>query len=176
MKAEKKLKIARGVEPIPKGFHTVTPSLMVRDADRAIEFYKKAFGAELVDRFTGPDGKTVMHAELRIGDSFIFLGDEAFAKGTGGAEKTAESCASIHLYVEDVDAAFDRAVRAGAKVQMPLADMFWGDRYGQVVDPFGVGWGLATHKEDLTPEEIRKGAQQFFKTMGGGGEPSGGYQ
>jgi len=176
MGTAKKLKIVGGVEPIPKGFHTVTSCLMVRGADRAIEFYKKAFGAELLERMTGPDGKTVMHAQLRIGDSFIFLGDEAFETGTGATEKSAGSCASIHLYVDDVDAAFDRAVKAGAKVRMPVADMFWGDRYGQVVDPFGVGWGLGTHKEDLTPEEIRKGAEEFFKTQAGGGEPSGGYQ
>ena len=176
MKAAKKMKIISGVDQIPKGFHTVTPSLMVRDADRAIEFYKKAFGAELLGRFTGPDGRTVMHAQLRIGDSFIFLGDESFGEGAGSAEKTAQSCASIDLYVEDVDAAFHRAVKAGAKVRMPVADMFWGDRYGQVVDPFGIGWALGTHKEDLSPEEVRKRAEEFFKTTGGGGEPSGGYQ
>jgi uncharacterized glyoxalase superfamily protein PhnB len=176
MPTAKKLKIVRGVAPIPKGFHTVTACLMVRGADRAIEFYKKAFGAELLDRLTGPDGKTVMHAQLRIGDSFIFLGDAAFETGTGATEKIGESCASIHLYVDDVDAAFDRAVGAGAKVRMPVADMFWGDRYGQVVDPFGVGWGLGTHKEDLTPDEIRKGAEEFFEKQAGGGEPGGGYQ
>lgn len=176
MATAKKLKVVRGVAPIPKGFHTVTPCLMVRGADRAIEFYKKAFGAELLERMTGPDGTTVMHSQLRIGDSFIFLGDESAGPGGGSAEKAGGSCGAIHLYVEDADAAFDRAVEAGAKVRMPVADMFWGDRYGKVVDPFGVEWGLGTHKQDLTPEEIRKGAEEFFKTMGGGEEPSGGYQ
>jgi uncharacterized glyoxalase superfamily protein PhnB len=149
---------------------------MVRGADRAIEFYKKAFGAELLDRLTGPDGRTVIHSQLRIGDSFIFLGDESAEMGTGSTEKSGGSCGSIHLYVDDVDAAFDRAVDAGAKVRMPVADMFWGDRYGKVVDPFGVEWGLGTHKEDLTPDAIRKGAEEFFKKYAGGGEPSGGYQ
>lgn len=172
MKPTKKLKIAHGIEPIPKGFHTITPCLMVRGADRAIEFYKKAFGAELLDRMTGPDGRSVVHAQLRIGDSFLFLGDEIPGMGGGSPEK-AGSCSSLHLYVEDVDAAFDRAVGAGAKVRMPVADMFWGDRYGKVVDPFGVEWGLGTHKRDLTPEEIRKGGEEFFKTMGSGGAPGG---
>jgi uncharacterized glyoxalase superfamily protein PhnB len=176
MPTAKKLKIVPGVEPIPKGFHTVTPCLMIRGADRAIEFYKKAFGAELLDRMTGPDGKTVIHSQIRIGDSFIFLGDESSEMGTGSPEKYGGSCASIHLYVDDADAAFDRAVKAGAKVRMPVADMFWGDRYGKVVDPFGYEWGLGTRKEDLTPDEIRKGAEEFFKTQAGGGEPSGGYQ
>jgi uncharacterized glyoxalase superfamily protein PhnB len=171
MSTAKKLKIVRGVQPIPKGFHTVTPCLMVRGADRAIEFYKKAFGAELLDRMTGPDDKTVIHSQLRIGDSFLFLGDESSGMGAGSTEKPGGSCASIHLYVEDVDAAFDRAVAAGAQVRMPVADMFWGDRYGRVVDPFGVEWGLGTHKEDLTPDEIRKGAEEFFKKQAGGEHP-----
>lgn len=171
MSTAKKLKIVRGVQPIPKGFHTVTPCLMVRGADRAIEFYKKAFGAELLDRMTGPDGKTVIHSQLRIGDSFIFLGDEASGMGSGSPGKTGGSCASIHLYVDDVDAAFDRAVEAGAKVRMPVSDMFWGDRYGRVADPFGYEWGLATHKEDPTPDEIRRRAEDFFKKQAGGEHP-----
>ena len=175
MATAKKMKVVRGVAPIPKGFHTVTACLMVRGADRAIDFYKKAFGAELLERMTGPDGKTVVHSQLRIGDSFIFLGDEAAVPGGGSAEKAA-SCGSIHLYVDDVDSAFNRAVEAGAKVRMPVADMFWGDRYGKVIDPFGVEWGLGTHKEDLTPDEIRRRGEEFFKTMGGDEQPSGGYQ
>ncbi|HSL91319.1 MAG TPA: VOC family protein [Candidatus Limnocylindrales bacterium] len=166
MKEAKKLKIARGVEPIPKGFHTITPCLMVRGADRAIEFYKKAFGAEVLDRMTGPDGKSVLHSQLRIGDSFFFLGDEMPGMG-GGAGEEGGTCSSLHLYVEDVDAAFNRAIAAGAQVRMPVADMFWGDRYGKVVDPFGIEWGIGTRKEELSPDEIRRGAEQFFRKMGG---------
>lgn len=169
MKAAKKLKVARGVEPIPKGFHTITTCLMVRGADRAIEFYRKAFGAEVLDRMTGPDGKSVVHSHIRIGDSNIFLGDEIPGMGGGAPEKYGGSPASLHLYVEDVDAAFDRALAAGATIKMPVADMFWGDRYGKVVDPFGYEWGLATRKEELTPEQIRRGAEEFFKSQAGRG-------
>ncbi|MBI5343137.1 MAG: VOC family protein [Deltaproteobacteria bacterium] len=168
MKAAKKWKIVRKVEPIPKGFHTVTPCLMVRGADRAIEFYKKAFGAEVLDRMTGPDGKSVVHAQIRIGNSFLFLGDEIPGMGSGAPEKYGGSPASLHLYVEDVDAAFDRAVAAGAKVRMPVADMFWGDRYCKVADPFGYEWGLGTRKEELTPDEIRRGAEEFFRKQAAG--------
>ncbi|HEY7586442.1 MAG TPA: VOC family protein [Candidatus Deferrimicrobiaceae bacterium] len=169
MKAAKKMKIVRGVEPIPKGFHTVTPCLMVRGADRALEFYRKAFGAEVLDRLTGPDGKSVIHAQIKVGDSFIFLGDEVPGMEGGAPEKYGGSPASLHLYVEDVDAAVERAVTAGAQVRMPVADMFWGDRYAKVADPFGYEWGLATRKEDLTPDEIRRGAEEFFKKQSGGG-------
>lgn len=169
MKAEKKMRIVRGVEPIPKGFHTVTPCLMIRGADRAIDFYRKAFGAEVLDRLTGPDGKSVVHAQIRIGDSFLFLGDEVPGMGAGAPETYGGSPVSIHLYVDDVDAAFERAVSAGAKVRMPVSDMFWGDRYCKVADPFGYEWGLATRKEDLTPGEIRKGAEEFFRKQAGGG-------
>jgi uncharacterized glyoxalase superfamily protein PhnB len=176
MKAAKKMKIVSGVKPIPKGFHTITTCLMVRGADRAIEFYKKAFGAEVLDRMTLPDGKTVIHSQIRIGDSNIFLGDEVPGMGSGAPEKYGGSPASLHLYVEDVDAAFERALAAGAKVRMPVADMFWGDRYGKVVDPFGYEWGLGTRKEDLTPDEIRKGAEEFFKKQAGGGQPGGEHQ
>jgi uncharacterized glyoxalase superfamily protein PhnB len=170
MKAEKKIRIVRGVEPIPKGFHTVTPCLMLRGADRAIEFYRKAFGAEVLDRLTGPDGKSVVHAQVRIGDSFLFLGDEVPGMGAGAPETYGGSPVSIHLYVDDVDAAFERAVSAGATVRMPVADMFWGDRYCKVADPFGYEWGLATRKEELTPDEIRKGAEEFFRQQAGGGQ------
>lgn len=169
MKAAKKMKIVRGVEPIPKGFHTVTPCLMVRGADRALEFYRKAFGAEVLDRLTGPDGKSVIHAQIKVGNSFIFLGDEVPGMEGGAPEKYGGSPASLHLYVEDVDAAVERAVTAGAQVRMPVADMFWGDRYAKVADPFGYEWGLATRKEDLTPDEIRRGAEEFFKKQSGGG-------
>jgi len=168
MSTVKKLKIARGVQPIPKGFHTVTPYLMVRGADRAIEFYKKAFGAEELERMHGPDGKSIVHAKIRIGDSFVFLGDEVPGMGAGAPESYGGSPMSIHLYVDDVDAAVGRAVAAGAQVRMPVADMFWGDRYGRVADPFGYEWGLGTHKEDLTPDEIRRGAEEFFRKQAAG--------
>ncbi|MBI5576241.1 MAG: VOC family protein [Deltaproteobacteria bacterium] len=164
------MKIVHGVASIPKGFHTVTTCLMFRGADRAIEFYKKAFGAELLDRLTGPDGNSVVHAQIRIGDSFLFLGDEIPGMGSGAPEKYGGSPVSVHLYVEDVDAVFDRAVVAGAQVRMPVADMFWGDRYGKVADPFGYEWGLATRKQDLTQEEIRRGAEEFFRKQAEGGK------
>jgi len=145
------------VKPIPDGWHTVTPSLTVRGAARAIEFYKQAFGAKETMRMPGPEGK-IMHAELKIGDSVVMLNDEFPDMGTRSPESLGGSPASLFLYVEDVDAAFDRAVKAGAQVAMPVQDMFWGDRFGRVIDPFGHGWAMATHKEDLTPEEIARRA------------------
>lgn len=147
------------VKPIPSGFHTLTPHLVVKGASQAIDFYKKAFGAQEIARSPGPDGKTIMHADLKIGDSHLFLVDEFPQMGCRGPESIGATPVTIHMYVEDVDAAFGKAVAAGAQVRMPLADMFWGDRFGMLTDPFGHCWSLATHKEDLTPEEIRKRAQ-----------------
>jgi PhnB protein len=147
------------IKPIPDGFHTLTAHLVVKGASQAIEFYKKAFGAEELGRLTGPNGNSVMHADLKIGDSHIFLVDEFPEMDCRGPESIGGTPVTIHMYVEDVDAAFAKAVTAGAKVQMPLADMFWGDRYGVVTDPFGHSWSLASHKEDLTQEEIAKRAQ-----------------
>jgi len=146
-------------KPIPGGFHTLTPHLVVKGASQAIDFYKKAFGAQEISRSPGPDGKTIMHADLKIGDSHLFLVDEFPQMGCRGPESIGATPVTLHMYVEDVDAAFGKAVAAGAQVRMPLADMFWGDRYGMLTDPFGHCWSLATHKEDLTPEEIRKRAQ-----------------
>jgi len=168
MKAAKKMKLVRGVEPIPKGFHTVTPCLMVRGADRALEFYRKAFGAEIHDRLTGPDGKSVIHAQIRVGDSFIFLGDEVPGMEGGAPEKYGGSPASLHLYVEDVDAAVERAVKAGAQVRMPVADMFWGDRYGIVVDPFGHCWSIATQLREMSADEILEALQNDPGACGAG--------
>jgi len=145
---------------IPEGFHTLTPHLVVKGASEAIEFYRKAFGAREIGRMTGPDGKTIMHADLVIGDSHLFLIDAGL--GCPGAQAEGEFKASIHLYTEDVDALFNQAVAAGAQVRMPVADMFWGDRYGAVTDPFGQQWSFAAHKEDLTPEEISKRAEAAF--------------
>lgn len=145
------------VKPIPEGYHTATPYLIVRDAARAIEFYKKAFGAIELLRFPSPDGK-IMHAEIRIGDSPIMLADEVPEMGARGPESLGGSPVSILLYVEDVDALFSQAVAAGAKVQRPVKDQFYGDRSGGVTDPFGHVWYIATHKEDVSPEEMRKRA------------------
>ena len=146
-------------KPIPEGFHTLTPHLVVKGAGPAIEFYKKAFGAEELGRLNATDGQSVMHADLKIGDSHVFLVDEFPEMGCRGPESIGGTPVTIHMYVDDVDAAFGKAVAAGATVQMPLADMFWGDRYGVLTDPFGHSWSMASHKEDLTPEEIGKRAQ-----------------
>ena len=143
------------VKPIPDGYHTVTPYLVVKDGARAIEFYKNAFGAKEIFRMDGPDGK-IAHAELQIGNSRIMLGTESPQAGSRSPETLKGTPVGIFLYLEDVDAAFKRAVQAGAKEQQAPQDMFWGDRYGKVVDPFGHEWQLATHKEDVTPEEMEK--------------------
>ena len=143
------------VKPIPEGMHTLTPHLVCDGAADAIEFYKKAFGAVEEARLPGPNGK-LMHAMVRIGDSALMLVDETPAWGTLGPKTLKGSPVTIHLYVENVDAAVEKAVAAGAKVTMPVADMFWGDRYGQLEDPFGHHWSMATHVRDVTPEEIQK--------------------
>src|SRR5437867_5578197 len=153
--------MAKAVKPIPDGFHTVTPALTVRGAAQAIEFYKKAFGAEEVERITGPDGR-VAHAEIRIGDSILMLGDEAPQWGSLSPQSLNGTPTSFYLYVKDVDAAFKRAVDAGAQVKMPVDNMFWGDRHGSVADPFGHVWSIATRKEDLTSAEIEKRSKAAF--------------
>jgi PhnB protein len=145
------------VNPIPKGYHTATPYLIVKDAARAIEFYKKAFGAMELMRMPGAGGK-IGHAEIKIGDSPIMLADEVPGMGFRSPESIGGSPVSILLYVEDVDAVFNEAVAAGAKVQRPVADQFYGDRSGGVTDPFGHVWYIATHKEDVSPEEMKKRA------------------
>jgi PhnB protein len=151
--------------PVPKGFHTVTPSLIVRGAAEAIEFYKKALGAEELMRMTGPDGK-IGHAELKIGDSVIFISDEFPNMGVARSPQSLGGCTgTLNLYVPDVDATFKQAVSAGGKTTMPVADMFWGDRYGTFSDPFGHHWGLGTHKEDLTAEEVEERAKAFYASM-----------
>jgi len=147
------------IKAIPSGFHTLTPHLVVKGASQAIEFYKKAFGAEVITRVLGPDGKSLLHADLKIGDSHVFLVDEFPEMDCRGPQSIGATPVTIHMFVDDVDAAFGKAVAAGAQVKMPLADMFWGDRYGVLADPFGHSWSMATHKEDLTPEEIGKRAQ-----------------
>jgi len=143
------------VKAIPEGYHAVTPYLTVRGAARAIEFYQRAFGATERMRMPGPGGK-LMHAEIQIGDSILMLSDENLEMGVKSPEELGGAPGSLFLYVDDVDAVVARAVKAGATLAMAPQDMFWGDRFGRVVDPFGHPWGIATHKEDLTPEEIGK--------------------
>lgn len=152
-------------KPIPDGFYSITPTLMFKDTRRAIEFYKRAFGA--VERFSmpGPDGKSVMHAEITIGNSIIFMGDENPMQSCQSAETIGKSPVNFMLYLENVDAAFRKALEAGAVADMPVQEMFWGDRAGSVKDPFGYNWMLATHTRDLPPEEIAKGAQSAFAEM-----------
>ena len=152
------------VKPIPEGFHAVTPYLVVDDADKAIAFYKNAFGATEVVRMPGPGGK-VMHAEIQIGDSRIMLSSEMSEMGAKSPKAYGGSPASIHLYVKDADAAFKKAIAAGATEQLPVTEMFWGDRFGKVKDPFGYGWSIATHIKDLTPEQIKKGQQEWMAQM-----------
>jgi PhnB protein len=152
------------VQAIPQGYHTLTPYMTVRDAARAIEFYKQAFGAVEKGVMKGPDGK-IMHAELRIGDSLFMLADEFPEFGSKSPLSTGGSGMGLHIYVEDADSAFDRAVKAGAKVDMPVSDMFWGDRYGKLADPFGHKWSIATHKADLSVEEMDQGMKAMMKEM-----------
>ena len=152
--------MASAKKAVPEGYHTITPQLTVDDASRAIDWYKKALGAEELGRSNGPDGK-VMHAELTIGNSRFMVNDAMM--GGKGPGVLGGSPASLWLYVDDCDALFNRAVRAGAPVQMPLADQFWGDRGGAVADPEGYTWWIATHKEDLTPAEIQQRMAEAFK-------------
>jgi PhnB protein len=147
--------MAGQVKPVPPGYHTVTPYLTLSDAASAIDFYKQAFGATEVVRMNGPDGK-IGHAEIKIGDSMLMLGDERPGNAARSPQSLGGSTAGIFLYVDNVDAVFDTAVKAGAKVDLPLTDMFWGDRYGKLSDPFGHQWALATHIEDVAPEEMEK--------------------
>ena len=150
---------------IPEGFHSVTPIFVFKDTRKAIEFYKKAFGAEERYAMPGPDGKGIMHAEIRIGDSIIMMGEENPQQSCKSAETLGGSPISFYLYLENVDEAFARALAAGAEARMPVQDMFWGDRAGTVQDPFGYSWFLATHTKDLTMEEIRQGAQAACAKM-----------
>lgn len=151
---------------MPKGYHSLTPHIVVKGAAQAIEFYKKAFGAVEISRSPMPDGK-IMHAVVRIGDSFLMLVDEMQGMCYAPREPGATSV-TIHLFVEDVDAVVKRAEAAGAKVTIPVADMFWGDRYGKLIDPFGHDWSVATHKEDLSPEEVKKRGEAAFAQMAKG--------
>ena len=156
--------MAGKTKPIPEGLHTVTPHLAVRDAGKAIEFYKKAFGAQVRGVHNTPDGK-VMHAELKIGDSVLMLADEFHGSPCLSPQTVGGTTNVLHMYVEDADATYNRAVTAGASALMPVTDMFWGDRYGQVKDPFGHLWAIATRKEIPTPAELEKRAAEAFAEM-----------
>jgi PhnB protein len=159
--------MAKQVRAIPEGHHTVTPYLIVGDAAGALAFYKKAFGAEELMRVAAPNGK-IGHAEIRIGDSVIMLADEYPDMNARGPHAFGGSPVSIHLYVEDVDAVAGQAIAAGATVVRPVQDQFYGDRSGSFTDPFGHSWHVATHKEDLTPEELDKRVKAAMAQHGGG--------
>jgi PhnB protein len=154
--------MAKAANAVPQGFHTMTPQLTLDHAAQTIDWYKKALGAEEISRGLGPDGK-IMHAELKIGSSRFFVNDVMMGKGPQGF---GGSPASFWLYVENSDSLFTQAVGAGATVQMPMADQFWGDRAGAIADPAGYTWWIATRKEDLTSAEIQQRAAEFFKQMG----------
>jgi PhnB protein len=165
--------MAKAKKAVPEGHHTVTPQLTLDNAAQAIDWYKKALGAEEVARAVGPDGK-IMHAEIRIGDSLIMLND---AMGGGkGPRAIGGSPASLFVYVEDCDALFNRAVAGGAQVlpgpMGPMADQFWGDRAGTFTDPHGYQWTIATHKEDLAPQEINQRMEKFMKSSAAAPQPT----
>lgn len=151
------------VRPIPEGYHSISPQLTCRDAARAIDFYKKVFGATEIMRSASPGGK-IMHAELQIGDSRIMVNDE-FPGMSVAPNPSAPQSSSLFVYTEDVDAVYNRAVQAGAHVEMKLDNMFWGDRYGKFTDPFGHQWGVATHVEDVSPQEMQRRSEEMYKQM-----------
>ena len=153
---------------VPEGFNTVSAYLIVKDAKEAIDFYQKAFGAESGVRMPGPDGQGTMHAELRIGNSTVMLTDENPQWGLKSPSTLGGTAAGLHLYVDDADKAFQRAIDAGCTVKAPLMDAFWGDRFGMVDDPYGHQWGIATHVEDVAPEDMAKRAAAFFADMAKG--------
>ncbi len=154
------------VKAIPEGFHTVTPTLMLKNSLEAIEFYKKAFGARQMEVFPSPNGKGTMHASIKIGDSMLMMGDEMPNQSCKSAESLGSSPINFYIYVSNVDTFFKQAIGAGAKVMMPVEEMFWGDRCGTLKDPFGYMWTIATHTRDLTEKEMQEGAQSFFAKAG----------
>jgi PhnB protein len=157
--------MSKSTQPIPPGHENLIPHLVCSPCSEAIEFYKKALGAKEEVRMPGPDGRRIMHAAIRIGTSYVFLVDD-FPEFCGGKSETAKALGgtpvSLHLYVPDTDAAIKRATDAGATVLMPAQDMFWGDRYGVVVDPYGHKWSFATHIKDLTPDQMNAGMKEAF--------------
>ena len=157
--------MSESVKSIPEDYHSINPYLVVRNAEKAIEFYKKAFSAEEHFRMHGPDGKTIMHAELKIGDSVFMLTEESPDMKSLSPESIGGSPISLYVYVKDVDGVFNQAVSEGATVIHPVKDQFYGDRSGYLKDPFGHLWSIATHKKDLTPDELRKAGEAFFEEM-----------
>ena len=151
-------------KPIPEGFHTLTPHIVVTDGIKAIELYKHAFGSQELSRMMTPDGMGLMHAQLKIGNSMLMLASE-FPPNALSPKSRGGTSVFLHIYLADADAAFDRAVKAGCTVKMPLTDMFWGDRYGIVEDPFGHQWSIATHKHDYTPEQIAVNAKAAMANL-----------
>lgn len=151
------------VSPIPQGMHTLTPNLVLRGCAKAIDFYKKALGAQEVSRFPAPDGKSIWHAELRVGDSVFFLNDEMPGMGRPAPDASHPVPVTMWLYVPDTDAAYARALAAGATSTMEPADMFWGDRCAGVADPFGYVWSFATHQKDMTADEMRRAGEEFAR-------------
>ena len=157
--------MARARNPIPEGQHTVSPQLTVKNATQALEFYKRAFGARETSRMPGPNG-LIMHASMTIGDSCFFVNDELpVPGGTRAPSSLGGTPVVVNLYVQDCDKVYNQAISAGAKASMPRADQFWGDRYGQVTDPYGHIWAIATHQEDLSPQEVQERGKQFMASM-----------
>jgi PhnB protein len=152
------------VSPIPRGHSTLTPGLAVRDAARAIEFYKKALGAKEKSRMLGPDGK-IMHADIMIGNSHIMLGEENVQMNNPSPLSLNGSPIGLYVYVKNADKAFDQAVKAGGSVTMPIIDQFWGDRAGMITDPFGHKWWIASRKRNLSAKQMKKAAEEFFASM-----------
>jgi PhnB protein len=157
--------MSESAKTIPEGYHSINPYLVVRNAARAIEFYKKAFSAEERFRMHGPDGKIIMHAELKIGDSVFMLTEESPDMKALSPESIGGSPVSLYVYVKDVDAIFNQAVSKGATELKPVRDQFYGDRSGYLRDPFGHLWSIATHIKDLSPDELRKAGEAFFEEM-----------
>jgi PhnB protein len=152
------------VQPVPEGYHTVTPYLAVDDATAAIDFYQRAFGAKERSRMSGPHG-TIGHAELEIGDSLVMLSDPFPQSSAKPPKELGGTSVGVFLYVEDVDALYKQAIDAGATSTMEPVDQFWGDRFGSVTDPFGHSWQIATHVEDVSPEEMAKRAEEWMASM-----------
>lgn len=148
-------------KPIPDGFSSITPHLVIKECGKAIDFYKKAFDAQEIYRSLMPDGR-IMHAMIQVGNSFVMMADEFPDMGAKGPKTIGGTSVSLHLYTEDADKLFNQAIAAGATQIMPINDMFWGDRYGQILDPFGHSWAIATHKNDVSPEEMEKAAKEMF--------------
>jgi PhnB protein len=153
--------MAERVKAIPDGLHSITPNLIIKDASKAIDWYKKALGAQELYRMPGPDGR-LMHAEIKIGDAVVMMTDEMPEMGGRGPQMLGGTPVSLTIYCEDCDALFNRAVGAGASVRMPLEDAFWGDRWGMLTDPFGHVWSIATRKENLSVPEMKRAMEEFM--------------